>query len=108
MYGLYGHPVQSATIASGTSISTAIPITGFTVVSLELPLYASGLVSATANVYVQASDTQTGTYRRVQMSGAYSAGVGIADWEVPSGTGNRLVVCDPATAFNWLKIETSL
>lgn len=104
-----GYKVLTATIATSASISTAIPIDGWNRLAIELPTFSSGCVSATANVYLQATnDAASGTFRRVQVMGFYSGSSGIYDWEVPASTGNKIVVCEPALNFAAIKVELSI
>jgi hypothetical protein len=51
------------------------------------------------------SSASTATYRRIKDEGNYSAGASIADWEVPTFEGDRLVVCRPAARINFIKVE---
>lgn len=99
------HKRIAATLATATTSSSAIPIRGASKVAIELPLYASGIVTATANVYVQVGMTETGTFRRAVVNGVYSGGSGLLDFEVPSSTGNRTVDCPWLAGFNYMKIE---
>jgi hypothetical protein len=101
------HKRIAATLTTATTSSSAIPIRGANRVALELPLYASGIVTATANVYVQVCDTATGTFRRAVVNGVYSGGSGLLDFEVPSSTGNRIVDCPWLAGYNYMKIETN-
>lgn len=103
----YGHQTIAATIATAATSSDAIDITSWDFVAFEIPTFAVGVITATANVYAQVCDTASGTFRRVQDLGVYSGGSGILDWEVPSTTGNRTVICRPASRFNFVKIELS-
>jgi hypothetical protein len=107
MYGLSGHSVIDASIATGATSSSALFVGGYNHVAIEIPTFSVGVATATANVYVQVAQTSTGTFRRVKDMGVYSASSGIGDWEVPSSIGNYMVVCDPAAKFNYMKVELS-
>jgi hypothetical protein len=104
-YDLQG--VITATVGANALLSQAFDVRGWNHVAFEVPTFSVYCVSATANVYVQGASTIDGTYRRIMDVGEYSAGAGIADWEVPEGIGNKLVICRPATRFNYLKVEVS-
>jgi len=111
MYGQYGHKVLNYTLASGASLSDAIPVLGANQVMIEFATMTSGtnLKSATANAYIQVCNTSTGTFRRLVVAGQYSAGSGLKDWEVPQFSGNRIVMGPTATG-NWayMKVEMSI
>lgn len=97
----------SATFDVNALVTEAVDIRQAKRVYLEIPTYAIGIITATANIYVQAADTQTGTFRRVQEMGVYSANSGIYAWEIPSGAGNSYTLCRPVIGLDWLKIESS-
>lgn len=109
MLGYDNQSVVTATI-SGT-VSDPVDIRGWNHVAFEIPTISSYCVSATANMYVQGSSVVTftsasgGTFRRIVDVGVYSASSGLQDWEVPEFTGNRIIVCRPATRFNYVKVE---
>lgn len=108
MFGRAGHKVITATIEAGsTEPSSAINVSSWNHVALEVQTFSNGITTSTANVYVKVASTSDGTFRRVQDEGAYSAGVSIADWEVPSSSGNYNVICRPAARYNFIKPEVS-
>ena len=115
MFGFNGHRVITATVQSNAVLTNAVPLAGVNHVALEFQTFTVGLITATANAYVlgsykltiRGSGTTYGTYRIIQEDGTYSAGAGILDWEVPSFTGNRTVVCRPAARFDSIKIQLS-
>jgi hypothetical protein len=105
MYGFDGQRVITATVDANATLSNAFEVTGWNHVALDIPTFSVYCITATANVYIQAAQTISGTYRRVKDQGVYSAGTGILDWEIPSTIGNCVVVCKPAERFNYLKLE---
>lgn len=107
MNGLYGDKRIECAIAIDAKISSAVPIKGANKIAIELPTFAIGLITATANVYALVCDTAAGTFRRVVANGVYSGGSGYLDFELPSSAGNRIVDVPWATGFGYLKIETS-
>ena len=86
-------------IASGASITSAFMTHGFNICSIDLPLFTSGLASATAAIYVYGCDTASGTFRRM----VYET----EEW-LYSGLGNVCVVCQGLTAFKYAKIESTI
>lgn len=95
-------------IATDAVASAAIPMQGINSAAFEIETFAVGLITATANIYVQVCDTSDGTFRRLQTMGVYSGASGIADWEVPSSTGARYYQLPPeAVDYNYIKCEVS-
>lgn len=107
MLGFSAHQRIPITFATGESVSPVINVAGANHVHVEFPTFSVYAGTATLNAYLQASNKADGTFRRVMDQGIYSAGAGVADWEVPAFTGNRTVVCWPAPMFNFVKIELS-
>jgi len=110
MYGQYGGSRQAVTFTSGASKTSAFDTNGASLISLEFPTFGTLLGTTTANVYIegaQGTKESMTTFRRVVDEGNYSAGAGIADWEVPSTTGNRTIACRPLVRFNYGKIHLS-
>lgn len=107
MHGQFVHKTEIATMAIGDKTSRAIPIDGVNRVAIELPTFAIGLITATANVFVQVCETIDGTFRRLKDMGVYSASSGLQDWEMPSTVGGFTVLCRPLAGFNYMKIESS-
>lgn len=119
MFGRHSSFRVPVTFATGTTLTTlATDVRGFNHVAIEVATFASGLGASTANVYVQGcvvykpgnaaiSSAASATYRRLMDEGNYSAGAAIADWEVPSSTGNRVIVCRPAARADFIKVELS-
>jgi len=105
LLGQYGQKAIPATIGTDASISTAINVTGFNHVAFEIPTFAVGINTASANVYCQVAANAADTFRRVKDVGIYSSNSGIQTWEVPLGVGGYTVVCRPAERFNFVKIE---
>ena len=107
MLGHFGHKVIAATVATDGSLSTAIYVAGANRISIELPTFAAGVITATANVFVLVSNTSTGTFRRLCDMGLYSSSSGLQPWEFPSTTGNVNVLCRPAVGYNYMKVQLS-
>lgn len=108
MFGISGHNVIDATFATGGTFTSVIPVRGYNHVAIEVATMGAGFTGDAATcIYVLGSNSSTGTFRRIVEEGAYSAGVGIADWETPAGTGNRVFICRPAARFNFIKCELS-
>jgi hypothetical protein len=113
MQGLDQQVVVAVSVTANAKVSDPVDVTGFNHVAFELPTFTSYCITATANMYLQASSVltyasaSTGTFRRVVDTGVYSATSGLQDWEVPSSTGNKVVACRPATRFNFVKVEFS-
>lgn len=106
MYGQYGHFVHASEISTETVVCEAFPVMGCNRIAVEIETFATGLITATANIYVQVCDTSDGTFRRLQIGGVYSSGSGILDWEVPSNTGARYYqLPEEVTGYNYAKIE---
>lgn len=105
MRGQNGHHSTVVTVASGANDSSAVYIAGANRVAIELPAFGTLLAAAASNVYVKGAKSELGTYRRVQDMGVYSSNSGIYDWEVPSGTGDRFVLCRPIVGFDYMKVE---
>lgn len=110
MLGMYGHRVIGCTLTTGATFSTVVTLPmGYNNFAIACGTFSVGLPTATANVYVQVSNTiTTGTFQRVKMMGTYSASSGIQDWEIPSSTGNYIAVA-PSLAQGWLyaRVEPS-
>jgi len=104
MLGFNGTNRVSASVATAVSVTSAIDIRGANHISLEFQTFTN-MSAASVNCYLQGCSTSDGTFRRVMAEGAYSAGVAIADWEMPANTGNKQVVCWPAPQFDYIKIE---
>lgn len=96
--------VIPAYIASAASVSTAIHVDNFDRVFFDLPTFAVGCATATANVYCLVADSATGTFKNLRLNGTYSAGAGIASWEVPSSIGNYRVEV-PCQGWPYVKIQ---
>lgn len=100
-------------VTAAATVSDPVDISGWNHVAFEIPTFAAYCVSATANVYVQGASVvqfasaSSGTYRRIVDVGVYSASSGLQDWEVPETIGSKVVVCRPASRFNFIKIELS-
>lgn len=107
MWGFNGHQRIPCTFATGATLGSAVNVAGANHVSIEVPTFASYMSVTTANLYIQGCSTSDGTFRRVVDEGVYSAGAGMADWEVPSSLGNRTIICRQATKFDWVKVELS-
>ena len=108
MWGQSGHQRVTCTFATGmTSACSPVDVRGANHVAIELPTFASYMSVSTANMYIQGCKTSDGTFRRVMDEGNYSAGAAIADWELPSSTGDRVVICRPAARFDYIKPEFS-
>lgn len=108
MLGFSGHKIITGSIAADTTcMGTGVQVAGANHILIEVPTFAVGLITATANVYVKGCATLTGTYRRLATDGVYSAGAGLADWEAPSSIGNKLYFCQPAACVSFIKVEVS-
>ena len=107
MQGFEYHAIQTATIATDGSITTAIHIGGANRVSIECPTFSVGVITATANIFVHVANTSDGTFRILRDMGTYSANSGLQQWELPSSTGNCNVLCRPAVGYNYMKIQQS-
>ena len=105
MFGQERHAVIAATIATDATFSSAIFIGGANKIAIEIPTFAGGISTDSANVYAVVCSTVDGTFRRLKDMGVYSANSGIGDWEVPRTIGNYTVVCNPAVGFKYLKLE---
>ena len=105
MFGFYGHKRVPATVVTDATFTTAINVQGANRVAFEIPTFAAGLSTASANVYVNVCNSATGTFRRLKDVGIYSASSGIQVWEVPNGAGDYTVLCRPAVGFDWIKLE---
>lgn len=102
---VYGHAIKNAFITTDTTVSTAINISGFNKVGIEVPTAEIGLYTATCNIYIQVAQNSDDTFRRVKEQGVYSAGSGIFDFEVPSNIGNFIMEV-PANGWSYMKIES--
>ena len=107
MHGQWKDFVMPATISTDNTESNAVDIQGANAVAIDLPTFAAGITTATANVYVKVSNSATGTFRRLVDMGEYSGGAGLQEWEVPSGTGDIKVLCRGVQGFGFMKVETS-
>jgi hypothetical protein len=108
MYGQTGHFVRETNIASAATVTSVLTLGAFNALAVEIPTFAAGVSTTTANVYVQVCDTADGTFRRIAIQGVYSSGSGILDWEVPSSTGARVWQLPNEVAnYNYAKIELS-
>lgn len=107
IYMAVQHGVQTTTIDSNSKTTGVIDIFGCNRLAVEVQTCSVMLITATANVYIQVCDTSTGTFRRLQTAGIYSAGAAIADFEIPTTTGNRFVTFDDAAGFHYAKVEFS-
>lgn len=99
--------VFAATITTDSLVSSEIDLGGRNhEVSLVVPTYAAGIITATANIYVQASEATSGTFRRVAFVDM-SAASGNKDWEVPSAGDNRIYHGVPLDGLRYVKVESS-
>lgn len=105
MKGQNGHHSQVATVASGANDSTTVYIAGANRILIELPAFGTLLAASTSAVYVKVAKEATDTFRRLQDMGVYSANSGIYDWEIPTGSGNRFVLCRPVVGVDHMKVE---
>ena len=96
--------VIPAYIASAASVSAAIHVDNFDKVYFDLPTFAVGCATTTANVYCLVCDTAAGTFKNLRLYGTYSAGAGIANWEVPSSIGVYRVEV-PCQGWPYVKIQ---
>jgi hypothetical protein len=102
MRGAYGHQVIVCTLTTGATFSTVVTLPmGYNNYAIAAGTFSVGLPTATANVYVQVSNTTTtSTFQRVKLSGVYSGGSGILDFEIPSSIGNYIAIA-PCLAQGW-------
>lgn len=109
MFGMYGHQVLACTMTTGATVATVITLPGgYNYYAVAVGTFSAGLPTTTANVYVQVSNTTTtSTFQRVKLTGAYSSGSGIQDWEVPSSTGNYIAVCPALVGWKYARVEMS-
>jgi hypothetical protein len=105
MRGQSLHQTQVVTFASGASVSAVCPIDGANRVAIEFPSFGNDLAAAAANAYVQVGVAAGGTFRRLQDMGIYSASSGLRDWEIPSFSGDRTVLCRPVVGFDYMKVH---
>lgn len=101
------HQILSATIGINSTVAESVFIAEARKVSIEIRTFASGFITATANIFARVAHSDTDTFRRVRDMGVYSASSGIYEWEIPSSEGNFNAVCRPALGYNYLQIETS-
>lgn len=94
----------SANIASGASVSTAIHVANFDKVFFDIPTLTGAATATANNIYALVCDTATGTFRNLKLYGTYSAGAGIANWEVPYSAGNYRVEV-PCAGWDYVKIQ---
>ena len=109
MFGMFGHKITPCTFTTGSTFSTVITLPGgYNFWAFGIQTFAVGLGTATANVYIQVSNSAaTAGFRRVKLMGQYSAGSGIQDFEVPSSTGNYIVVAPAILGWNYVRLELS-
>lgn len=113
MYGLDKVKDITLTFAVGsTTCATPVWTGGANRIMLSLPTFTSGIITTTANVYVQGATGSpgsgpTGTFLRGAMQGTYSAGAGFANYEVPSTTGNIQIEIPLEITMPFIKIELS-
>jgi hypothetical protein len=100
-----GHARIALTFLSGASESTAVYISREHV-SFELPTFTA-CGSAACCVYCKAAATESGTFYKVHEEGIYSAGSGLAPWELPNTAGALIVECTPASRHAWVKVALS-
>jgi hypothetical protein len=95
--------VKTATISTGSSVmSTALKTGGFPTWA-EIPTFAVGITTATAQVYCQVSDTSTtSTFRRVVDDKTANA-----DFWVTTSTIGNFQVKLPNTGWQWTRLEVS-
>jgi len=104
---MYGLKVLGASFTTDSTFSTAIFVEGYQFASVEMGDFTSGVVTGTANVYVQAAGTSTtGEFKRVKQMGVYSSGSGILDFEIPSSSGLYFTEI-PAFGKSWIRLEIS-
>ena len=88
MFGISGHKRVPATVSTDGSVTTAINVRQWNHVSIEVPTFSDGCVTATANIKCLVAKNSTDTFRPVKEMGVYSSASGIEDWEIPSSTGD--------------------
>lgn len=88
--------IVSATIAQTGTISSEVDMGyGFSIIGIEIPTIDNAIV------YLQASRTTGGSFRRIQKTD------GSGDWNVGLSTGNKMIFCDAVAPFRYFKIEVS-
>lgn len=107
MQGTHGHFKKVVTFISGESESSAAFISGANRVAIEFPAFGTLLAAAAANAYVKVAKDEDDTFRRLRDMGVYSSTSGIQDWEIPSFTGDKMILCRPVVGFDHMKVELS-
>ena len=83
------------TILNGQTLSDAVPMDREYIVGLEIPTITPTIL------YLQVAMEEEGTFRRLLKAD------GSDDWNIASGTGNRMIFIDEAAPFNFVKVESS-
>ena len=86
---------EECTISNGQTISNAVPMDREYIVGLEIPTIT------TAILYLLVAMEESGTFRRLLKAD------GSGDWNIASGTGNKMIFIDEAAPFNFVKVESS-
>ena len=109
MFGMFGHRITPCSFSTGSTFSTVITLPGgYNFWAFGIQTFAAGVGTATANVYVQVSNSApTAGFRRVKFMGQYSGGSGLQDFEVPSSLGNYICVAPSIIGWNYVRLELS-
>lgn len=86
---------EPCTILNGQTLSNAVPIDREYIVGLEIPDITAAVL------YLQVAMEKEGTFRRLLKTD------GSGDWNIASGTGDRMIFIDEAAPFNFVKVESS-
>lgn len=104
---MYGTLVQTASISTDGSITSAIDIRGAGRIAIEFPTFSVGIITATANVKFQVSNALAGTYRPLYADGRYSGASGLQQVELPSTSGNLVLDAPWLCGHSYMKIQIS-
>jgi hypothetical protein len=98
----------AATMATGVTITSAIPISGWDYVSVETATFAAAFAGASVAINVSVSNDLTGTFRPLKEllnSGTTFSDVQVA---VPAGVGGFNTHLPLVSNYNYMKLDTDV
>ena len=100
----HSHKTVACSMATDTSVTTAVDCRGWNHVSLECPTFAIGMLAATAIAYCKVCATSDGTYRPLYDVGDGTTNI-VKEWATVAGTGNFIVPVAPFKGYSYVKFH---
>src|SRR5574344_1573820 len=95
-----------ATMATGVTTTSAIPVVGWKKASIEVATFAVGFAGASVAMNVKVSNELDGTYRPLQKFVNSGSTILAANVAVQAQTGPYVIEITEVTNFNYMKLDT--